>query len=424
MRDSKIKSKTKSCANCKKIIAYGRISCNGCNRILHSECVPRFCSSNKALDCCLRTFGATEQSDRQTSVTLPRVVDQTAARTATFDAARGFDPNCSFSTTCSQPLHTSQFSPTCANMSFFNTSSHLQSSGPPHSAQNRFSLNSSQINSNVSNSLPHTNSNNSFFVNQMSAVQNVPQNWGQLSPSDQNAMLYNMLANNQSTIQTLVNQQNEFRGMLLEQSTRLSNLERFVETSTENTNSEVGQMKELRRRGDPRPEIKVNGIPANTTVPHADLAKKLLEVIGLNNLCSDILSVREIKHKVIAQDASGSAGTPQTDSGDAAQQQSPSEVSLVIKFKSNYIRQHVMQTKRLHGVVKFKDLVDGGPENVIKLYEMLPPLLNDLRLLAKEKATQMGYKHVWSSNGNILVKKTDNSTPIYITTEHDLKNIK
>ena len=421
MRDSKTKtkSKTKSCANCKKIIVYGRISCNGCHKILHTECVPRFCSSNKALDCCLRTFGITEQSDKQASVILPRFVDQTAARTATFDAARGFDPNCSFSSTCSQPPHSSQFSPPGVNMSFFNTSTHSQSSGAPHSAQNRSLLNNSQINGNIPNSLPYTNSNNAFSVNQMSTVPNVPPNWGQLSPSDQNAMLYDMLANNQATIQTLVNQHNEFRGMLLEQSMRLSKLESFVDTSTVNIKSEISQLKELRRRGEPTSEIKVNGIPANTTMSHADLAKKLLEVIGLNNLCSDILSVREIKPKIVSQ---VTAGTPTPKSNISNKSQEPL-ISLVIKLKSNVISQHILQTKRSYGVLKFNDLVEGGPDIVIRLYEMSSSLLNDLRLLAKEKATKLGYKYTWVSNGNVLVKKSDNSTPIYITTEHDLNNI-
>ena len=99
-------------------------------------------------------------------------------------------------------------------------------------------------------------------------------------------------------MQTLVNQHNEFRGMLLDQSTRLSNLEKFVETSTGNAKSEISQLRELRRHGESTPEIKVNGVSANTTVSHANLANKILEVIGLNTLCSDILSVREIKPKI------------------------------------------------------------------------------------------------------------------------------
>ena len=55
--------------------------------------------------------------------------------------------------------------------------------------------------------------------------------------------------------------------------------------------------------------------------------------------------MREIRPKVAAQEASGSAGTPKTNIGDIAKQQS---VSLVIKFKSNVTRQHVLQAKRLH----------------------------------------------------------------------------
>ena len=150
----------------------------------------------------------------------------------------------------------------------------------------------------------------------MSTVQNIPPNWTQLSPSEQNAMLFNMLGNNQATIQTLVNQQNEFCRMLLDQSTRVSNLVTFIETSMGSTKSEISLLKELRRRGEPMSDVKVNGIPANTTVSHDDLAKKILEVIGLHNISSDILSMREIKPKVTAQEASGSAGTPKTNVGD------------------------------------------------------------------------------------------------------------
>ena len=166
-------------------------------------------------------------------------------------------------------------------MSFFNNSTQLQSSGTLHNAQTHTSTNNSQVTNNFSNALPYLSLNNPIFVNQISTVQNVPPNWTQLSPSEQNAMLFNMLANTQATIQTLVNQQNEFRGMLIDQSTRLSNLETFVETSTGSTKSEISQLKELRRRGEPMSEVKVNGIPANTTVSHNDLAKKTLEVIGL-----------------------------------------------------------------------------------------------------------------------------------------------
>ena len=210
-------------------------------------------------------------------------------------------------------------------------------------------------------------------------------------------MLYHMLSNNQLTIQTLVNQHNEFRGMLLDQSTRLSNLESFVEISTGNAKSEISQLKELRRRGESTPEIKVNGVPANTTVSHTNLANKILEVFGLNTLCSDILSVLKIKPKIASQDTSGSAGTSTSKTNTGNKPQKPL-ISLVIKLKSNIIRQHILQAKRLHGVIKLvEDLVEDGPDNVVSLYEIVPPLLNDLRLLAKEKATQLGYKYTWVS---------------------------
>ena len=161
-------------------------------------------------------------------------------------------------------------------------------------------------------------------------------------------------------MQTLVNHHNEFRGSLLDQSTLLSNLEAFVETSMGNAKSEISQLKELRHRGESTPEIKVNGVPANNTVSHAELAKKIFEVIGIHNLCSDILSVREIKPKTASQDSSGSAGTSTSKMNTGRKSQEPL-TSLVIKLKSNVIRQHVLQAKWSHRVIKFSDLVSDAP---------------------------------------------------------------
>ena len=54
---------------------------------------------------------------------------------------------------------------------------------------------------------------------------------------------------------------------------------------------------------------------------------------------------------------------------------------------------------------------------------MLPSFLNELRILARDRANERGYKHVWPVNGCIYVKKDDTSVPIVISTEQDLNNI-
>ena len=178
------KTKTKSCVYCKKTIFSSRTSCSACHKILHTGCVSRFCSSNKAQACCLRIFSA-ELGDRQANAVLPRVGIQSTVRASIIDATRGFNPDCSFLFTCSLLSHTSQLSPPCTNMSFFNTSAHLQLAGVLHSAQTQSALNSSQMLNNFSNAQPYINSsnlNNSSSVNQMSTMQNAQllQNWSHL----------------------------------------------------------------------------------------------------------------------------------------------------------------------------------------------------------------------------------------------------
>ena len=54
---------------------------------------------------------------------------------------------------------------------------------------------------------------------------------------------------------------------------------------------------------------------------------------------------------------------------------------------------------------------------------MLSSFLNELCILARDRANERGYKHVWPVNGCIYVKKDGTSVPIVISTEQDLNNI-
>ena len=132
-----------------------------------------------------------------------------------------------------------------------------------------------------------------------------------------------------------------------------------------------------------------------------------------------ILEVREIKTKIVkpTEDTASANGVVPTDNG------RNQDKGFIVKFKSQVINQHVLKCKRQHGMLKFKDLVADGSDNVVSVYEMVPHFLNELRILARDKATERGYKHVWPANSCIYVKKTDTSVPIVISTEHDLSNI-
>ena len=228
-----------------------------------------------------------------------------------------------------------------------------------------------------------------------------------------------MLVQNQATIQSLAQDYREMRNELSDYSARLSTVENSHACLSKNCASEINQLKELRRRGASTAELKVTGIPADNTTAFPDLAKKLLSVLKLQELCVDILEVHEIQTKIVklTEDAASANGIVPTDNGRNKYK------GFIVKFKSQVISQHVLKCKRQHGIIKFKDLVADGADNIVSVYEMVPPFLNELRILARDKATERGYKHVWPANGCIYVKKTDTSVPIVISTEHDLSNI-
>ena len=186
---------------------------------------------------------------------------------------------------------------------------------------------------------------------------------------------------------------------------------------SKNSAAEFNQLKELRRRGASTAELKVGGIPDGNTVAFSNLANKLLEMLKLQELCKDILEVREIKAKMIGTGAAPNGNV------DARGENGHNKISFIIQFKSQFVSQHFLKIKRQHGMIKFKDLVPDGTDNVITVFEILPPFLNELRILAKDRAVQRGYKHVWPVNGCIYVKQTDSSVPIVISTEQDLNNI-
>ena len=117
-----------------------------------------------------------------------------------------------------------------------------------------------------------------------------------MSEVDRSGMFFQLLAQNQASIQSLVNDHRQIRSVLADHSARLSNLESNHECC-KNCSVELNQLKELRRRGGGTAEIKIGGIPVENNTAFSALAEELLGVLKLQDLCNDILEVRELKAK-------------------------------------------------------------------------------------------------------------------------------
>ncbi|OXU21110.1 hypothetical protein TSAR_009410, partial [Trichomalopsis sarcophagae] len=73
--------------------------------------------------------------------------------------------------------------------------------------------------------------------------------------------------------------------------------------------------------------------------------------------------------------------------------------------------------------LSYSDIVLGASADQIGIYEMTPPLINNLRNQAKAIAAERGYKHVWVSRNNVFVRKTDTSSIVPIVTQADIDKI-
>lgn len=176
--------------------------------------------------------------------------------------------------------------------------------------------------------------------------------------------------------------------------------------------AELQTLKELWAYAQPSPDILITGIPAVTTISHRDIVSRVLAHLNLSGLLTDILDIRLVNKKLTTASQSEIA-SPRYDS-----------FSLIVKFKSVAIRNHVIDAKRKIGKITaaeiLGDTVPATSQGTIYVNEFLPTPTYALYRKTKTKALESGHKRVWVKNGAIFVKKSDSSREIPIVTEPDL----
>ena len=233
-----------SCAHCRQRILSKeiRVNCNGCKRNIHERCLARFLTSPKTQECCSRNFATSINSIDSSGPVIPRFSDQTTARTSLFDSARNIDLNNSFSSTNSMNLDSTMHNVNnlSNNLSVNGTSFPMPmqpSMAGAHSLPDYRMYNTSMLNRCVnfqSNDSHQTQGQNSMF-SQQGPNSNLPSNWYQLSEVQRSGMLFQMLAQNQTTMQSLAQDYREIRTELSDYSMRLSTLEKSHTCSSNNT---------------------------------------------------------------------------------------------------------------------------------------------------------------------------------------------
>lgn len=347
------------CIGCRKNISFVNLTCSQCGAAFHKSCLSRYLSlkRRKAKQCCLAHFKEYLPAGTNRAQSNNR-------RASVVDGARGISPDLDDRNSSLESLHSPQPS-TSGNF------------GPPSSSNP------------IANMAP------------------VPPNWESMTPSQQNAVLFDRITAGE---ERLVAKIDALQTECHEMRQRITTLE--SDNSAQRTETE--QIKELRVRAPESTELKVIGIPLDTTLSHYDIFVKILIILGLESHRNDILEVRQLQYKHPGNQDNASAQPTQNI------RNAPRSITLVAHLKSSATRDFILRAKRRHGAITYADLVPGSAPDIIGLYEMVSSLINDLRVQAKDRANESGYKHVWISRNNVFVRKTDGSKPIAIVTESDL----
>ena len=243
-----------------RILPKARVNCNGCNE----RCRVRFLNSTKTQECCSRNF-ATSVNSVTLGPIIPRHSDQTTASTSLFDLARNIDLNNSFLSinSMNQDSTMQNANNLSNNLSLSGTTYPLpmqSSMAGVHSISDYRLENASMLNRSGNFHLngSHQTQGQYNIPSQQSLNSQLPLNWSQMSEVERSGMLFQLLPQNQTTIQSLPQDYREIRTELSDYSIRLSTLEKNHECSSKNYLAEINQLKELRRRGANTAELKVS----------------------------------------------------------------------------------------------------------------------------------------------------------------------
>lgn len=118
----------------------------------------------------------------------------------------------------------------------------------------------------------------------------------------------------------------------------------------------------------PLSEIIISGLPSQLPLERHVIAEKVLSALNAQHLINDILDVRQVNHKVAVNNGSADRQTSQ---------------SLIVKFESNYISQHVVGLKQRKGVLSSQHLFDFASKNTIRVNEFLTNEVHSLHQKVK-----------------------------------------
>ena len=97
-------------------------------------------------------------------------------------------------------------------------------------------------------------------------------------------------------------------------------------------------------------------------------------------------------------------------------------IPVIVRFVSRDVRNKIYANRKLTRQLDMKKFGLKGTTNLF-INENLTLLRKRLFWKTEQKVREAGYKYIWTSNGNIFVKKVDEANPIAVNSEKDLNFI-
>ena len=96
---------------------------------------------------------------------------------------------------------------------------------------------------------------------------------------------------------------------------------------------------------------------------------------------------------------------------------------IIVRFVNRDIRNKLYANRKLTRSVNLNKFSVAGTEKIY-LNENLAQIRKKLFGKTKQKAKQMNYRYIWTTNGNIFAKKSDDEITLAIKNDLDLNLIK
>lgn len=384
------------CSKCDSFVANPRtpfVTCDKCKKSFHRSCAKRYIKQASARSCCIQNLfdnidviNCTPQSKiKRSQIISPLVRNQLKLAEA-----------------CGGDLEEEIISPTGIPVP-------MQAPTQPSILSQPRTITMSLPTANL---LTMANS-NQLPINQQAQIQTtfsanemqLPSDWDAVGGDERQRRMMKEILASRATENYVSNKVTELTSIVGDHAKYISQLhERYSRLEKENDD-----LKRLMTSNAQKAEVKISGIPLSVALPEVQIAQIVMKHLGLESMCSLILSARKIVYK------------PRENQD----QRAYDTQAIVVQFASTQTRDHVVYTAKRHGELVSDVIFPDSTETKSKVFvnEFFSQYTNSLLQRTKEIAKSMGYKFTWVRNGVIYSRRDENAPPIAIMTDSDLDKL-